>query len=273
MPRYCSDLFLLGDVEVLFDLPSYMQTIVSTQRTEFLLLEMKHFERLLLKRHPTSIESMKSSLEIKLKSRHSQLLIRNVPLLKSLLEIARTFNAQRQLKSQGRTTEQIKAAKPGKFSKAATDKFDSFIPSRGALVDIYGHGTVFHRIRERDKYARKKRITTKPNGIQSTENIPGADLAMHNQERPETAKSLSSSENGLFPPPGSGSLVYRKRDTDPALTDLENRMREWLNKDFKSIGGRHSTMNSKTAQVVKISCLSNLCTLCHKELFISIHRN
>ena len=237
-----------GDVEVLFDLPTNMQTIVSTQRTEVLLLEMKHFERLLLKRHPSTIETMKSNLEIKLQTRHSQLLIRHVPLLTSLLEMARTFNVQLKHKSQVRTTDQTKTPKDGKLSKKLSDKFDSFIPNRGALVDIYGHGTVFHRIRERDKNARKKK-PIKSNGIRTTDSAPGANHALHNQERPQTSRSLASSESGLFPHPGNG-LLPREKESDPSVTDLENRMREWLNKDFKSIGGYNSTQSSTAAAVV-----------------------
>ena len=231
-----------------------MQTIVATQRTEVLLLEMKHFERLLLKRHPSTIEAMKSNLEIKLQTRHSQLLIRHVPLLTSLLEMARNFNAQLKHKSEVRTTDQTKTTKDGKLGKKLSDKFDSFIPSRGALVDIYGHGTVFHRIRERDKNARKKK-PVKSNGIRTTDSAPGTDYAVHNQERPQTSRSLVSSESGLFPHPGSG-LVYRPKETDPGLADLENRMREWLNKDFKSIGSHTSTQSSTAVAAVKILQIS-----------------
>ena len=227
-----------------------MQTIVATQRTEVLLLEMKHFERLLLKRHPSTIEAMKSSLELKLQARHSQLLIRHVPLLTSLLEMARNFNAQLKHKSQVRITDQTKTTKDGKLSKKNSDKFDSFIPSRGALVDIYGHGTVFHRIREREKNVRKKKPTNS-NGVRTTDGAPATDHVVYNQERPQTSRSPASSESGLFPHPGSG-LVYRQKESDPGLTDLENRMRDWLNKDFKSIGCHNSTQSATAAAVVKI---------------------
>ena len=223
-----------------------MQTIVSTQRSDVLLLELKHFERLLLRRHPKSIEGMKSSSEIKLKTRHSQLLIRHVPILAILVEMARNFNAQLEYQTQVRTTELAKTTKDVKLPKKLSDKFDSFIPSRGALVDIYGQGTVFHRIRERDRVRKKK--TSKPNGL------PVADITFDHLARPQTSKSLSNPENGFFPPPGNG-MVYKHRDSDPGLTDLENRIKDWLNNDFKSIGVSSTRSWTTSTVVLNISSI------------------
>ena len=236
--------FCEGDVEVLFELPTYIQTIVSTQRTEVLVLEMKHFERLLLRRHPKSIEAMKSNLEIKLKTRHSQLLIRHVPILATLLEMARSFNAQLDYQTQARTTELTKGTE---VPKRLSEKFDSFIPSRGALVDIYGQGTVFHRIRERDMKMKKKK-PMKPSGLPATDIT--LDHAAYNKERPQTSRSLSNPQYGFFPPPGNG-MVYRHRDSDPSVTDLENRIQEWLNNDFKSIGASSTRSLTTTAVVTE----------------------
>ena len=39
-------IFFIGDVEVLLDLPRYAHTATCTQKTEFLVLEMKHIDRL-----------------------------------------------------------------------------------------------------------------------------------------------------------------------------------------------------------------------------------
>lgn len=54
----------IGDAEVLLDLDTYMQTAICTQRTEILVLEMKHYERLLAKRNPRTIDKMMVNLEV-----------------------------------------------------------------------------------------------------------------------------------------------------------------------------------------------------------------
>ena len=41
-----------------------MQTAICTQRTEVLVLEMKHYERLVAKRNPRTIDMMMENLEV-----------------------------------------------------------------------------------------------------------------------------------------------------------------------------------------------------------------
>ena len=48
------------------EMDTYMQTAQSTQRTEVLVLEMKHYERLLAKRNPKTIHNMKMELAFRL---------------------------------------------------------------------------------------------------------------------------------------------------------------------------------------------------------------
>ncbi len=54
----------IGDTEFLLDLDTSMQTAICTQRTEVLVLEMKHYERLLAKRNPRTIDMMMENLEV-----------------------------------------------------------------------------------------------------------------------------------------------------------------------------------------------------------------
>ena len=46
------------------DLNTYMQTIVCTQKTEVLTLELKHYDRLLAKRNPKTVNLLKEHLEV-----------------------------------------------------------------------------------------------------------------------------------------------------------------------------------------------------------------
>lgn len=48
---------------------TYMQTAVCTEKVDVLVLEMKHYERLFVKRHQRTIEDMRKILEVKLETR------------------------------------------------------------------------------------------------------------------------------------------------------------------------------------------------------------
>lgn len=110
-PNYCStQSFLIsrvfsfynksGDIEILLELPTYMQTAICTQRCEILVLELKHFERLFVKRHQRTVEMMKDNLVLRLQSRLSPRLQQSVPLLRALLEQAIEYRTQKRLQSQ-----------------------------------------------------------------------------------------------------------------------------------------------------------------------------
>ena len=219
------------------DFPTYMQTAICTQRTEVLVLEMKHYERLLVKRNPKSIENMKSGLDIKLKTRLSQLLVRHVPIFETLVHMVEDFQIQMKQQKTARIQDKNKEARS---SKKLSESFDSFIPPRGALVDLYGAGTVFHRIRERDQ-ARKKRKMQKSGRFASKGGVPPAT--------PQSDQSPPGKQ-GMFPPPGNGMI--RNQHQDPVLTDLENRMRAWLNNDCKFPSTSSSSASQSARSEVNI---------------------
>ena len=135
-----------------------MQTAKCTQRTEVLVLEMKHYERLLAKRNPRTVDTMKSCLDLRLKSRMSKHNSSQVPLLGRLYAAVEDFKTHKQERQHG-------GGKHGKSNhqqqkqqrKTITEYYDAFIPPPGPLVDMYGPGTVFHHIRERAKEKRSKR--------------------------------------------------------------------------------------------------------------------
>ena len=45
--------------------------------------------------------------------------------------------------------------------RSVSEIFESFVPSRGALIDIYGPGTVFHMIREREIRRKNRGLANK----------------------------------------------------------------------------------------------------------------
>ena len=93
-------LLLKGDIEILMELSSYMQTAVCTQRSEILVLELKHFERLFVKRHAKTVEMMKDNLILRLQSRATARLQQTVPLIGILIDQAIEYRHQRRLQTQ-----------------------------------------------------------------------------------------------------------------------------------------------------------------------------
>lgn len=75
---------VVGDIEILCGLNSYMQSLVCTTNTDVYVLDMKNFDRLVGKRNPTVLEMMKTYVESKLRTRMEQKQGHQIPLLQFL---------------------------------------------------------------------------------------------------------------------------------------------------------------------------------------------
>ena len=233
-------LFISGDIEVLLDLDSYLQTSLCTQRTEVLVLEMKHYERLLIKRNPRTIEAMKGDLELRLKSRINKHLEKSVPVLKNLFAKAEEYNVQRQQQVEARHN--AGQEKHSKHPKTMGETFDSFVPPQGALIDMYGPGTVFYRIRQREaaKIKKQERLRNK-NAYSGFHSLSGAALSNPADEsRAIDAHALGGALNNF----GSGLQQVDPLTSDPVLSNLEERMKTWLANEY-SAQNPNSIANSK----------------------------
>jgi len=58
-----------GDIEALMGLTTYMQTSKCTQTCEVLVLSMKHYDRLLVRRNRPTIDALRLELELRITSR------------------------------------------------------------------------------------------------------------------------------------------------------------------------------------------------------------
>ena len=58
-----------GEIEALMGLSTYIQTSKCTQTSEVLVLSMKHYERLLVRRNARTIDSLRRELELRIRSR------------------------------------------------------------------------------------------------------------------------------------------------------------------------------------------------------------
>lgn len=125
------------------DMDTYMSTAVCTERTEVLVLEMKHYERLFVKKHQRTIDVMRRNLEKKLATRTSVLKEYDaVPLLK-LLQIKLHL-----LHNPPPIQDESRKKKP-ETSVQIAEKL--FFNHQGPLLDIDGPGSVFYMIRARER--------------------------------------------------------------------------------------------------------------------------
>ena len=202
-----------------------MQTAICTQRTEVLLLGMKHLERLLVKRNPRSLGSMKVSLGLKLSSRISEHISRQVPLLKVLSATVEEYVEQQEQTTMARTKGRYKhVGKPTKSS----DSHNAFIPKNGPLINQYGPGTVFHRIRKREQAKAKRSGPSFSTTVSNVSALQGAhaQTMIEGQTGPEAAvDDLKFKSKELEP-----------NQIDPELNSLDDRMRNWLTHDQESKG-------------------------------------
>ena len=212
---------------------------------------MKHYERLLSKRNPKTVDKMKAGLEIKLKTRTSKFIEKNVPVLKCLCEKAELFN---ELMTRDPTRPQNgHKTREGKRSRSLAATFDSFLPPRGPLIDLHGPGTVFYRIRQREQARLKREAQKRKKEFDKAAALP-PHLARQNMDAAPRLNVVMASPMHAVGAAGPNRLAGPGKDgledNDHVLTDLENRMREWLNYEPRR-GGVHSpgTLRKTQSQV------------------------
>lgn len=134
---------VLGEVEVLMEMDTYMTTAVCTERTEVLVLEMRHYERLFVKKHQRTIDTMRRNLEKKLVTRTSVLKEYDVVPLLKLLQMKLHL-----LHNPPPAADDNKKKRP-ETSVQIAEKL--FFNHQGPLLDIEGPGSVFYMIRARQR--------------------------------------------------------------------------------------------------------------------------
>lgn len=134
--------FTTGDTEFSLNLKTYLQSAVSTQVCHLYALDMKNYQRLVVRRNPKTVDMIRKHAETKLHSRVNHLhLETKIPLLKALLS---------RLQKLGQPPPKRKDTKLTTMPSA-----HDIVPKRGPLVDMFGPGTVFYRNRQREKAKRQ----------------------------------------------------------------------------------------------------------------------
>ncbi|XP_050405936.1 uncharacterized protein LOC126821529 [Patella vulgata] len=248
----------VGDVEILMELDTYMQTAVCKEKTEVLVLELKHYERLFSKKHPKTIDRMTNQLAVKLKTRIS--LLKNkeeIPLLTYLYDKLKSRNRPPPVREVEREFKDITVAEAER----------EFLNHKGPLIDIFGPGSVFRLIRIRKEKTRNELRSKQMKDLERIQGhgaIPptllltsqyqsGSASESNYGQRPASAAKSSRSVQLATPnfmdnasyrnfvnpmdydedydrknSPEALEYYERKAEHDEALIGLEERIREWL---------------------------------------------
>ncbi len=208
---------------------------------------MKHFERLLVKRNPRTIETLKEDLELRLRSRMTPRAEKAVPMIRCLVKKAEEYNQQRAQQNEARLHGNS-TDKHIKHSRTISESYDSFVPARGALIDMHGPGTVFYRIRQQHEAKAKRQQRHKGKGVYSGFGASvGSHTASHSSNYASPSNQASRSDATKVTPHTRG---VDRETSDPTLSKLESRMRAWLVDESHKVAGSE---NGNLAHMVPTS--------------------
>nr|XP_006826029.1 PREDICTED: uncharacterized protein LOC102810008 [Saccoglossus kowalevskii] len=235
---------IIGDTEIAFNMDTYMQTVTCIQNARVYELDLKNFERLVVKRNPETLKVMKSIVEVKLTSRLNSAKKAKVPLLSILLEKIIEMNKPPPVKDKRRRNEDNELDR--RCSK------DPLLPPRGPIIDQFGPGSLMYRNKVKEKqrrrfHERRLRTTTRKKAdlidpITGKMNVNPALATQMNttnnhtqtgkgKTRPYTAPGAITTEStfkglhAVIEDDDEKDSVYEATDTELSL--LEDRIRNW----------------------------------------------
>ncbi|XP_013411811.1 uncharacterized protein LOC106174696 [Lingula anatina] len=222
----------IGDIEVLLEYETFLQTAKCTQKTEILTLDMRHWDRLFVKRQPKTIEKMRQGLELRIQCRITDVVEKHIPFMKQLLSKSKQYNIIIE------NTENSKTL--SKMNPTKKDDAVDIVPPWGPLIDQYAPGTVFHRIRAREH--RRKLRQLRDEHRKSLEHPTSADelIDFNDDSAVRLPKHLQRLISKRHPQPNGISrteeiqndvhgLIVTSTDASHAnLDDLENKIQNWL---------------------------------------------
>lgn len=132
---------ILGDLEMTMGLNSYAETAQCTQVAEVFILDQKNYERLIERRNPQALDTMREALHEKLQLRLTWVQEDELPLFKYFLY---------------KLDERKRHEKEKYREMRRRDHFFDWKTGlqKGPLIDQFGPGSIFYTIRMRDKSRR-----------------------------------------------------------------------------------------------------------------------
>lgn len=245
---------MIGDTEVLMGLDTYLQTALSTEYTELLVLEMKHYERLFLRHHQQTVLAMRRLLDLKYSRR---LLMHDceqlVPLLSYLGEKLKVSCKKQHHNS--KATYQSSSSKMEDLVTMSAEIKDiesvqkKFLQHQGPIIDMYAPGSVFCLIRLREKQQQKvksRKAKYEPSWMVPTSSHD--DIST--KEKPTLKLQLES-----------GSVTYEVEKSSEKRNDkrnycelqkLEDSIKTWLQCDKASNTVRIAQLRRLDPQSMKL---------------------
>ena len=166
---------VFGDVEILFNLQTYHQTVVCTSEIEFFVLDMKNFDRLVSKRNKQTLDVMRVHAETMLRTRKTLRTGKQIPLLEYL-----HFKINEKIQPQN-----SKKLPPLETKKSIPDKeteqlrmLENFKSGKGPLVESYVPGTEYYKdlmhekARLRENIRKRGSFGVEQKGVQQKVRLP-----------------------------------------------------------------------------------------------------
>ncbi|KAG5452451.1 cAMP-dependent protein kinase regulatory subunit [Clonorchis sinensis] len=134
---------VFGELEYGFGMKTYCFTATCIEPSEFFVLHKNNITRLMnSRRNINSWKKLTALAQKNLATHFEQIQLHRVPLFQNL------YDKYMENKRQAEEEQRERAARAKKDVKSVSS-YEEFIPSRGAVIDQYGPGTVFYRNQQR----------------------------------------------------------------------------------------------------------------------------
>ena len=217
------------------DLKTYVQTVTATHKCDLYALDMKNYERLVVRRNPKTIEKLRDMADMKLSLRVQRFHDNQLPLLKTLLFHVRRRGERKQRKRH-----------IGAFTTTGIPLSSDGLSQRGPLIDQYGPGTVYYRVKMREKAQREQRERLQFRGATTAMNTssklapltkPPPVMWPVNEVYSDSDDCYDEMCDAESPCPRGQPLASTFKDWDSSnreLTQLEERIKAWHDVDGSS---------------------------------------
>ncbi|XP_013418849.1 uncharacterized protein LOC106179668 [Lingula anatina] len=151
---FVRDREIIGDIEIAMNLDTYFATVICTTNTQAFLLDLKTYERLIIKKNKPTIETLTLHAETKLMSRVTSLQGSQVPLLRHL-----AFKLHHQEETQPKKTTPLRNSKELPDKEVLIHKLlQWFVRDRAPLIEPMVPGAVFYKDIMEEKAKRREGI-------------------------------------------------------------------------------------------------------------------
>lgn len=203
-----------GMCELIFDMPSYMQSTRCVESCDVFYIYKRSYDRLIAKRNPNCISKMKDNVLVKLSARNARI---PIDLFRSL-----QYSMELQMKSRPQPTQLV-------------NSLASNFPQRGAFVQLDTHtvirprSSLLNRMKQQQQQKQKiiaslrKNETDKSDVGFSSVNPMTYNELMAKSSRKASSHNAMAIEHGTF---GTASLINGTIDLT-SLEELENKMKQW----------------------------------------------